>query len=316
MKAILLAVFVGSTLLAIDADAHAPEWVQHSHGGGGVTQNVVAGPIKRRPVTNVVKERNGFVLPSAELYSGPGTAVPLLHVLAVFEGKEWLDPNFAKDKISGLDDFFNAYSGSGYAKSLDEYLTPEIGNISIDYEYDGYIIDDQVSGDGRLPADVAGRVCGLFNNGRLWLTDGQSSYVAILSSRKRPAGESCGWHGVAIDCVAGGFLLSFSYNLDDDAECGVHDRATGHSPGLAALANEAARALSDVRTDANFYGWMENDDSGNEVDDKCAWTFSVPYVTFPDGSKWKLQDLWSNKAYEAGTGAPNAWGQRGCVTAP
>lgn len=109
-------------------------------------------------------------------------------------------------------------------------------------------------------------------------------------------------------------LLSFSYNLDGDSECDIADSLTGHSQGLAAIANHSARALADVQTDSNFLLW--SDEFGNEVDDKCSWTFSVPYVTFPDGSKWKLQDLWSNKAYEAGTGAPNIWGQKGCITVP
>jgi hypothetical protein len=35
----------------------------------------------------------------------------------------------------------------------------------------------------------------------------------------------------------------------------------------------------------------------------------VPYVFFPGVSKWKLQGEWSNVAYTAGTGYPNAQGQ-------
>ena len=69
--------------------------------------------------------------------------------------------------------------------------------------------------------------------------------------------------------------------------------------------------MSDHRTDWDFRGFY--DQLGNEIDDKCAWTFNVPYVTFTNGSIWKLQGLWSNAAYEAGTGYPNANGERGCV---
>src|SRR5262249_51032028 len=100
--------------------------------------------------------------------------------------------------------------------------------------------------------------------------------------------------------------------LDGDQNCNPRDDATGHSQGLAALANTSARALSDIRTDPAFQGWF--DIGGNEIDDKCAWTFAVPYVTFFNQSIWKLQGLWSNSAYEAGTGYPNADGERGCLS--
>ena len=44
-----------------------------------------------------------------------------------------------------------------------------------------------------------------------------------------------------------------------------------------------------------------------------AWTFNVPYVTFSNGSKWKVQGEWSNNAYNSGTGYPNRSGQKGCL---
>jgi len=46
---------------------------------------------------------------------------------------------------------------------------------------------------------------------------------------------------------------------------------------------------------------------------KRAWTLNMPYVFFPGVSKWKLQGEWSNAAYTAGTGYPNAQGQKGCL---
>ena len=43
------------------------------------------------------------------------------------------------------------------------------------------------------------------------------------------------------------------------------------------------------------------------------WTFNVPYVAFPNGSKWKIQGEWSNDAYLHGQGYPNLSGQGGCL---
>jgi len=51
------------------------------------------------------------------------------------------------------------------------------------------------------------------------------------------------------------------------------------------------------------------DSGGAENGDKCAWTFNVPYVTFRDGSEWKIQGEWSDAAYNAGKGYPDSAGQ-------
>ena len=97
-----------------------------------------------------------------------------------------------------------------------------------------------------------------------------------------------------------------------DAGCDPQDTSGLHSQGLAALANVSARELSEARTDPASPGaWC--DSSGQENGDKCAWSFNVPFVTFPDGNKWKLEGEWSNAAYTAGTGYPNRSGQKGCL---
>lgn len=57
------------------------------------------------------------------------------------------------------------------------------------------------------------------------------------------------------------------------------------------------------------------DGSGNENGDKCAWTFGAPAVTFSNGSHWKIQGEWSNKAYDTQTGSyANSSGQKGCLS--
>jgi hypothetical protein len=82
--------------------------------------------------------------------------------------------------------------------------------------------------------------------------------------------------------------FAFFFKLDGDAGCDPPDTQTTHSQGLAALANVSAHELSEARTDpATPGGWY--DSQGQEDGDKCAWTFSVPYVTI-----WKLQGEWSN----------------------
>lgn len=90
--------------------------------------------------------------------------------------------------------------------------------------------------------------------------------------------------------------FAFFWSLDGDPGCDPQDTTTGHSQGLAALANVSAHELSEARTDPRNGGWYDR--SGAENGDKCAWTFNVPFVAFPNGTDWKLQGEWSNAAYK------------------
>jgi hypothetical protein len=81
---------------------------------------------------------------------------------------------------------------------------------------------------------------------------------------------------------------------------------------LSALANLSAKEISAARTDpANPSAWY--DANAQENGDKCAWTFNVPFVTFPDGNNWKLQGEWSNAAFNSHTGYPNSLKEHGCL---
>lgn len=316
---------VSSRLLAIalllqacGAVAHTPSafwlWLSENGGGGG-TQNVIAGPIKHRPVNNspVVPPDRAKDQIGLQPQAGNSHDIATMHVTAIFLGIDWLNPRFRQDKIVGIDQFLRGYPISNYSVLPSEYFSPSADGVARTVQYDGYIVDDQIQlgyreQGGVLPAELAA-LFRLVDQGRIQLRADGSSYFVVFSAYRRPADAPCAWHGYVRSTTMN---FSIVYNLDQDSECTVNDSKTGHSSGLAAIANVTAKALADIRTDYQYAGWQ--DKTGNEVDDLCAWTFSVPYVTFPDGSKWKLQDLWSNKAYEAGTGAPNAWGQRGCVT--
>jgi hypothetical protein len=65
--------------------------------------------------------------------------------------------------------------------------------------------------------------------------------------------------------------------------------------------------IGEARSDPASFGnaaWY--DAQGAENGDKCNWTFLAPYVTFPDGSIWKMQSMWSNKQY-------SQTGSSGCI---
>src|SRR5712691_7700840 len=101
------------------------------------------------------------------------------------------------------------------------------------------------------------------------------------------------------------------FKLDGDAGCDPQSTVAGESQGLAALANVSGHELSETLTDNHLNAWY--DSNGSENADKCAWTFGTPFLTFSNGTQWKIQGNWSNNAFNLGIGYPNSSGQKACL---
>jgi hypothetical protein len=100
--------------------------------------------------------------------------------------------------------------------------------------------------------------------------------------------------------------FAFFFKLDGDPGCDPKDTQTGHSEGLAALANVSGHELSEALTDPHGDAWF--DSSGAENADKCAWTFGKTPVQL-GGTSWKIQGNFSNAASAAHSGYDGA----GCI---
>jgi hypothetical protein len=220
----------------------------------------------------------------------------------IFWGTSWSNTD---PKIAGLNEFMAGYSNSNYAKTSDEY-TGTNGQVGPTVTHSSTLILDNsaASGGGNTGAILA-EVCKVIANP---VTNG---YYAVFTDLPRGNASYCAWHSYGT-CSGVGVQFAFFWKLDGDAGCDPQDTQTGHPQGLAALANVAAHELSEARTDPDVQGgWYDR--QGQENGDKCAWTFNVPYVTFSNGSTWKVQGEWSNAAFTAGTGYPNRSGQKGCL---
>lgn len=233
-----------------------------------------------------------------------GKIMPTSNVRAIFWGTSW--GTYTGDKITGIDTYYTGLNNSNYAKTVDEY-TGTNGQVGPTDAYLGHIVDGTTASGGGNTSTILAEVCKVITSPD---TTGNGYYPVYTDVPRGNAGY-CAWHSAGT-CGGTTVQFAFFFKLDGDAECDPADTQTGHSQGLAALANVSAHELSEARSDPASPGaWY--DSSGAENGDKCAWTFNVPYVTFPDGNKWKLQGEWSNAAYTAGTGYPNSSGQRGCL---
>jgi len=221
---------------------------------------------------------------------------------AIFWGSQWSSPSFAGDKITGLDAFFGGFGGTNFAGTSSEYYGTNGGHVTTASTYLGHTIDTTTPPSKALTVNGAvAEGCRMANQA----PDPKAVYF-IYTSTGAGHVSYCAWHSWGSCSNGAPIQVAYMPNIDGIAGCDPQDTyGTGHSQGLAAVANVTSHELQEAITDPRGTGWT--DSSGAENGDKCAWTFTGP-VTLANGSTWKLQQEWSNAAYSASVGAP-----RGCL---
>ena len=244
-----------------------------------------------------------FARRTANMTYHGGKIMPQADSKAIFWGPGWNTPG---DKITGLDSWYTGFNGSNYAKTSDEY-TGTNGQVTATTSYGGHILDTTTASGGGSTSAILAEVCKVIGTPD---PSGNGYYPVYVDLPRGNAGY-CAYHSAG---TCNGHLVQFAFfwKLDGDPGCDPQSTVAGESQGLAALANVSGHELSEARTDPASPGaWY--DSSGQENGDKCAWTFNVPFVTFSNGTDWKIQGEWSNAAFTAGTGYPNSRGQKGCL---
>jgi hypothetical protein len=217
--------------------------------------------------------------------------------------------------MTGIDAFFSGYSNSTYAHSPTEY-NDRAGSVTPFASYLGHAIDLSAAPapGGLTPAVAISEACRITRN----KPDPSGIYFVFTSSDDNNTGcayhawGTCGTGKSAVPIQVAG--VPYASGVAGTGCDGVQDTETGHSLALAQMANLTAHELVEAITDPRGSGWR--DGNGDEVADKCLKVFPPSLSAFPifsNGSIWKLQAEWSNTAYLAGTGAPNATGQPACI---
>jgi hypothetical protein len=237
--------------------------------------------------------------PDLVYHNGPveGSTV----VTPIFWGTSW---SASDPKIAGLKQWYAGVGGTNYAATNSEYKdnsNPPVhfgGGVS----FNGNVLIDNSAGPKRAPRTsvIQAEVCKMIANPVL------NGYYPVYIDGKRGQAGYCAWHSWG-SCNGTNIQFGFFFNLDGDAGCDPQDTQSGHSQGLAALANVSGHELSEMVTDPRGTGWY--DSSGAENGDKCAWTFSGQLVKFSNGTQWKIQGNYSNAAAAAKSGYDGA----GCI---
>lgn len=245
------------------------------------------------------------------LYHG-GPILPSATVKAIFWGPSWA--TFTGDKITGMDKWYSNIgtvsggAGSAYEATVNEYTDSTGHRVSTATTYGGHAVDASHLPKRLSTSAVLSEVCKVVGSGAV-----ANAFYPVYVDKKRGGANYCAYHSNG-SCNGTPVEFGFFFNLDGDAGCDPQSTVSGESQGLAALANVSGHELSETRSDPLGNAWFAS--NGNENGDQCAWTFGGPFVTFLDGTNWKIQGNWSNQAAD-GT-SPNGPGYNtslgtGCV---
>ncbi|HKF46022.1 MAG TPA: hypothetical protein VKB38_01605 [Terracidiphilus sp.] len=122
-------------------------------------------------------------------------------------------------------------------------------------------------------------------------------YVIATSHGHNASGfgtQYCAWHSSANSSFGNVAYTNLPYITDAGASCGANFNGLGAKAGITIVGgHEMAETETDQFPNG---GWL--DSSGSENGDKCAWISSgqgaSAKVTFPNGSSFPVQSLWSN----------------------
>jgi hypothetical protein len=244
--------------------------------------------------------------PDMTYHGGP--ILPSVTIKAIWWGSSW--PNYTGDEISGIDKWYTyvgttgGNGGSAYDATVNEYTDNSGHQVGTATTYQGHVVDGTAVPKHISTSAVLGEVC------KMVPAPVANGYYPVYVDRPRGGANYCAYHSWS-SCNGTPIEFGFFFKLDGDAGCDPQSTVGGQSQGLQAIANVTGHELSETRSDPNGNAWY--DSSGAENGDKCAWTFGGPYVTFLDGTHWKIQGNWSNLDYDHNTGYPNSSGQKGCA---
>lgn len=237
-----------------------------------------------------------------------GKVMPTANIQPIFWGTSW--GSYAGDKITGIQSWYAGYSNSGYAQTSTEYSNGSPGTVFVGAQTTtGATVVDPTpasSGTNAVLAEVGRAITNPDTSG--------NGYYPVYTDLPRGSANYCAWHSSG---TVNGVLVQFAFfwKLDGDPGCDPQSTLVGpgQSQGLAAIANVTGHELAEAMTDPASPGaWY--DSAGSENGDKCAWTYGGLFVTFSNGTQWKIQGEWSNAAYQSPTlGYKNSAGQKGCL---
>ena len=232
-----------------------------------------------RLVADVKGASSAGAMTTGPLVDHGGKVLSASHVYVI-----WWGPSaaWASDVAPGMAKLFGSLNGSSYAKTAVQYLR----GAALTTALSGVKSDPSTP-----PASATAAMLGT-EAAKEYGTLNPSGIYFVFTSNYPPKAPFCAWHDTtSVNKVS----VAVAYMPDTTGVAGCDPGNlynVAGSQGLRSLANDAAHEFTEAVTDPFLTAWY--DSSGNEVGDKCGWTFSAP-VTLA-ATTWQLQEEWSNTA--------------------
>lgn len=230
-------------------------------------------------------------------------------VYLVLWGSQW-NNNDPSGESQILENFYTGVGGSSWNNSVTQYCEgvasgtffcsggTHAGNPSGIYA--GIWADSASSAPSRprqsqLAAEAV-RAAAHFGNTSA-SSNASVQYVVATSHGNSSNGfgtQYCAWHSSTSSTYGNVAYTNLPYITDAGASCGANFNGLGSKAGITIV---GGHEMAETETDQfPSTGWL--DSGGSENGDKCAWISSgqgaSAKVTFPNGSSFPVQSLWSN----------------------
>ena len=247
------------------------------------TMPAQAGASGTSPHSKGFKGGGGATTASPLLYSG-GKLLTSSNTYAIWWGPT---SKFPSDARTGIEQLLGGFGGSNYLAIADQYMPGGTTSSSFVQSFvDTSAPPSHSPSVGAIVNEVA-KV--LTANGKT--PDPTAVYLVYTSNY--PHANFCAWHSAG--SIEGATVqVGYMPNTTGVGGCdpGNKYNSNTYSQGTRALADATAHEFMEATTDpVPLSGWA--DKNGQEIGDKCNFNFAST-VTLHNGSKWQLQQEWSN----------------------
>ncbi len=213
----------------------------------------------------------------------------------------WGNPaDFPPDMHDGIDDFFHTLNGTPYLALANQYLFGTSANVRFGgnvYDYSAPPATDP------LTSTIVDEIYNVLT--AQGVKPDPTALYAVYTSNFPPQNVYCAFHDLAPGPDGTVIHVMFMPNSENLSACWVQPpelSCNNKSNGLQAAANATAHELMESITDPNIDAWVNIPAGYNEIGDPCGFTYKR-CVNLSDGSKWQLQEIWSNRVSACVQGA-------------
>ena len=223
-------------------------------------------------------DRGGLILPSS-------------HIYYFWWGDKTVWPTDAQTGLEALARGFASSSVTANSFMTDIFPQYMRGNSLSTSFVSSYFDGSAPPKSAPSTSAIVNEACNMITANKLSVDT--SAVYFVLTSNFPSSANYCAWHSWG---TCGGKTIQVAYMPNTTGVSGCNESwnsAISYSAGTNSIGNVLSHEFSEAITDANGNAWY--DQRGQEIGDKCAWTFNG-LVSLPGAGTWQLQMEWSNAA--------------------